>query len=280
MDQIHRKSAELSVLSQSLWSQKYYEVLLAELPFQSLISKDYEGEISGFLGDSVRISSFPEFDEANILAEDERNDASAVTVTQQTLNINYRVAKDFIITNLAMLQSLPSMDKLRDLAIYSINKKIQSLIISLTIPSASAPDHQISYDSGSTLALSDLLEVKELLDAQDVPMSDRHMIVGAAQLNDLFLVNGFVSTDFGVSNAPLLNGGLPSQMVGFMPHFTSLVGNTSYYFHNSFMTMATQQGLNVKEFDGGVNGDRNYRINIDTVLGIKQLDNTRVVTLS
>jgi len=280
MDQIHRKSAELSVLSQSLWSQKYYEVLLAELPFQSLISKDYEGEISGFLGDSVKISSFPEFDEANILAEDERNDASAVTVLQQTLNINYRVAKDFIITNLAMLQSLPSMDKLRDLAIYSINKKIQALIISLAIPSASAPDHQISYASGTTLALADLLNVKELLDNQDVPMSDRHMVVGAAQLNDLFLVTGFTSTDYGVSNAPLLNGGLPSQMVGFMPHFTSLVGNTSYYFHSSFMTMATQQGLNVKEFDGGVNGDRNYRINIDTVLGIKQLDNTRVVTLS
>lgn len=280
MDQIHRKSAELSVLSQSLWSQKYYEVLLAELPFQSLISKDYEGEISGFLGDSVRISSFPEFDEANILAEDERNDASAVTVTQQTLNINYRVAKDFIITNLAMLQSLPSMDKLRDLAIYSINKKIQSLIISLAIPSASAPDHQIAYDSGTTLALADLLEVKELLDAQDVPMSDRHMVVGAAQLNDLFLVTGFTSTDYGVSNAPLLNGGLPSQMVGFMPHFTSLVGNTSYYFHSSFMTMATQQGLNVKEFDGGVNGDRNYRINVDSVLGLKILDNTRIVTLS
>jgi len=82
------------------------------------------------------------------------------------------------------------MDKLRELAVYSINKKIQSKIIALTVPSASTPDHQISYDSGTTLALADLLEGKTLLDAQDVPQSDRHMVVGASQLNDVFNITG------------------------------------------------------------------------------------------
>ena len=201
------------------------------------------------------------------------------TPSEQHL-VNKRIAKDFIITNTAMLQSLPAMEKLRDLAIYSINKKIQSLIIAATVPSATAPDHTIAYDSGTTLALADLLEVKELLDAQDVPMANRHMVVGAAQLNDLFNVTGFTSTDFGVSNAPLLNGGLPSQILGFMPHFTSVAGNTSYYFHSSYQTIAAQQGMSVSEYDLGVDGKRARRINCDTLIGIKQLDNTRVVTLA
>ncbi len=279
MDLMQRKSTELSVLSQSLWSQKFYDVLLAELPFNAIISKDYEGEISGFLGDSVRISTFPEFDAANLLGEDERNDASAITVTQQTLNINYRVAKDFIITNLAMLQSLPSMDKLRDLAIYSINKKIQSLIISLIVPSASAPDHTIAFTSGTTLALADILAAKELLDAQDVPFSNRHMVMGAAQLNDLFAISNFTSSDFVASNAPIISGQLPAQICGFQPQFTSELGNVVYCLHSSFMTMAAQQGMNVKEYDRGVEGSRDYRINCDTVLGIKQLDNLRVVQI-
>lgn len=278
-DQVTRAGTELSVLVPEVWSRKYYDSLLADLPFNSIVSRDYEGEIQS-LGDTVKISTFPEFDEAIELAEDQRNDASTLTVTQQSLVINKRIAKDFIITNMAMLQSLPAMDKLQDLAIYSINKKIQALIISLVVPNASSPDHSIAYDSGTTLALADLLEVKELLDAQDVPMQNRHMVVGSAQLNDLFNITGFTSTDFGVSNAPLLNGGLPSQIAGFMPHFTSAVGNTSYYFHSSFMTIAAQQGMNVQQYDLGVDGKRAVRVNCDTLMGFLQLDGLRVCTLA
>jgi hypothetical protein len=279
MDQIHKASAELSVLVPSVWSRKYYDVLLADLPFNASISRDYEGEIQN-LGDTVKISTFPEFDEAAELAEDQRSDASSITVTQQSLVINKRVAKDFIITNLAMLQSLPAMDKLRDLAIYSINKRIQSIIVSLIVPNAATPDHSIAYDSSTTLALADALEVKELLDNQDVPLSDRHMILGAAQLNDLFNITGFTSSDFGASNSPLINGNLPAQILGFMPHFSSLVGNTSYWFHRSFMTIAAQQGMSVKEYDLGAQGQRGVRVNCDTLLGIKQLDGLRVATLA
>jgi hypothetical protein len=278
-DQIERASTELSVLVPKLWSAQYYDVLLAGLPMADTISKDYAGEIQN-LGDTVNVSQFPEFGDAVELAEDQKNDASAITVAQIQLVINKRIAQDFIITNLAMMQALPAMEKLQELAIYSILKKIQALIISLIIPSASAPDHTLAYTSGTTLALADILAAKELLDAEDVPMSNRHMCVGAAQLNDMFNITGFTSTDFGVSNAPLLNGGLPSQILGFIPHFSSLFGNTSYFYHSSFFQMATQQGMNVSVYDLGVDGKRAQRVNCDTLLGLKQFDNKRVVTIS
>jgi hypothetical protein len=124
-----------------------------------------------------------------------------------------------------------------------------------------------------------MLEVKELLDNQDVPMSDRHFVVGAAQLNDIFNITGFTSSDFLTSGAPLATGQLPASLLGFMPHFTSVVGNTSYWFHSSFFTMAAQQALNLNEYDLGVDGKRATRINCDVLMGFKQLDNTRVVTL-
>lgn len=278
-DQIERASTELSVLVPELWSAKYYDVLLAALPMADTISKDYQGEISN-LGDTVNVSQFPEFGDAVELAEDQKNDAAAITVSQIQLIINKRIAQDFIITNLAMMQALPAMEKLQELAIYSILKKVQSLILSLIVPSAAAPDHSIAYTTGTTLALVDILNAKELLDNQDVPMSNRHMCVGAAQLNDMFNITGFTSTDFGVSNAPLLNGGLPSQILGFMPHFSSLFGNTSYFYHSSFFQMATQQGMNVSVYDLGVDGKRAQRVNCDTLLGLKQFDNLRVVTIA
>lgn len=279
-DLYHRTSTELSVLVPEVCSRRYYDVLLAQLPFNSIISRDYEGDIQS-VGDRVKISTFPEFAAATVLVnEEDKVDADAVTVTQQELVINKRVAKDFILTNKAMLQSLPAMEKLQEMAIYAINKKIQSEIVALIVPNAAAPDHSIAYDLGTTLALADMLEAKELLDAQDVPMSDRHMVVGSAQLNDIFNITGFTSSDFLVSGAPLQTGQLPPALLGFQPHFTTEVGNTSYFFHSSFMTIAAQQGLNIQQYDKGVEGIRAIRVNCDTLLGIKQLDGLRVVSIS
>ncbi len=279
MDQLMGTAAEVSVIVPAVWSQKYYDALLAGLPFNALVSRDYEGEIQN-LGDTVKISSVPEFDDAEQVEEDERANASAVTVTQQSLVVNRRIVKDFIITNKALLQSIPVMDKLRDLAIYSIQKKMQAILIASTIPSASAPDHIIAYDSSTTLALADMLEVKELLDAQDVPSDNRHFVVGSAQLNDIFNITGFTSSDFVSAASPLQSGQLPPSLLGFAPHFTSVVGNTSYWFHQSYMTVASQKGISVQEYDLGVDGKRATRVNVDTLFGEKLLDNTRVVTLS
>lgn len=278
-DDIITAGSEFSVIVPEIWSRRFYDVLLAELPFESIINKDYEGEIQN-LGDTVKISTFPEFDEAQILPEGARNDAEALTPTQQNLVIDTRIVKDFIITNRAQLQSLPHMDKLRDLAIFSINKKIQERIITLSVPSASAPDHQIAYDSGTTLALADLLEGKELLDTQNVPQGNRHLVMGAAQLNDIFNITGFTSSDFITDGAPIQTGNLPSALLGFMPHFTTEVGAVTHLFHSSYFTMAAQQGIVVKEFDLGVDGVRAARVNVDWLGGFKQLDNKRTVQIS
>jgi hypothetical protein len=272
-------ATHLSAIVPEIWSQRYYDVLLADLPFNSLIAKDWEGEISD-LGDTVNIASFPQFNEGTELAEADANDAEAITVSSQQLVINKRVVKDFIVTKKAIAQSLPHMDKLRELAVYSILKKIQSTIIAAIVPNAAAPDHSIAYAVGTTLALADLLAGKELLDAQDVPASDRHMVVGSAQVNDIFNITGFTSSDFLLAGAPLQTGEIPTSLLGFMPHFTTLAGNVTYLFHKSFMTMAAQQGMDVKEYDLGVDGKRATRVNLDTLYGLKQLDDLRVVTIS
>jgi len=274
----HRASTEVSAIVPEIWSQNYYDTLLADLPFNSLISRDYESDIAN-LGDTVNIPTVPEFNEGTELPEADAADAEAVTVTTQALVINKRIVKDFIITNQAQLQSIPFVDKLKELAIYSIQKKIQSLIISLTVPSA-APDHTLASVSAGVFALADILAMKELLDNQNVPMSDRHMVLGAGPLNDIFNITGFTSSDFVASGSPLQSGQLPAQLVGFMPHFTTVVGATVYAFHSSYFGIAAQQGMNTSEYDLGVQGIRATRVNNDTLMGFKQLSDKRVVTLT
>lgn len=276
MDEIMTASANLSAIVPEIWSQRYYDVLLADLPFKSLMNTDYEGEIQD-LGDRVNISSFPEFDEGEDLAEDARADASAITVSGQQLVIDSRIVKDFIVTKKAILQSLPHMDKLRELAVYAIMKRMERILIEAIVPST-VPDHTIGYTSGTTLALADLLAGKELLDDVNVPAGDRAMVLGSAQLNDLFNITGFMSSDFAMSGG-LTSGQPPSSLLGFSPRYTTLVGNTAYLFHKSFMTVASQQGMDVKEYDLGVQGNRATRVNLDTLFGKKQLDSQRVVTI-
>jgi hypothetical protein len=171
------------------------------------------------------------------------------------------------------------MDKLKELAVYAIMKKMERTIIETIIPSAAAPDNTIAFDSGTTLGLADLLEGKELLDNVNVPASDRHMGLGSAQLNDIFNITGFTSRDFILEDGPLVTGQVSSKLLGFAPHFTTLVGNVVYLFHRSFMTIASQKGMAVKEFDLGSTGKRATRVNLDTLYGLKQLDDDRVVTI-
>jgi hypothetical protein len=278
-DEVLRKGTELDGITPEIWSAAFYPTLLEKMPFNDSVSRDYEGEIQA-LGDVININTFPQFDLADEILENERASADSVTASKQQLVINKQLVKDYIITKRAQLQSLDAGDQLRDLAMHSIMKKMQQIIIAEIAPSASAPDHTISYDTGTTLVLADILEAKELLDAADVEELGRVMIVGPAQNSDLFNITGFTSRDFIDGQSPLTSGMMSSGIVGFSPRHTSEAGAVSYFFHPLFLTMAVQQAPEVRVYDLGVDGKRGTRVNMDVLFGVKQLSDLRVVTIS
>lgn len=279
MDLIMKASTEMAALIPEMWSQKFFPVLLAGLPWNDSVSQDYGGEISA-LGDIVNISSVPEFAAAVEIAEDEKVDADSVTVSTQQLTINKQIAKDFILTKKAMAQGIDAMNTLRDRALFAILKKIQAIIIAEVVPNAASPDHAIAYTSGTTLALADILAAKELLDTQNVPDEGRVMILGAAQWNDIFNITGFVSRDYIPTGSPYSTGSLPTPILGFMPKMTTVAGNVAHLFHPSFLTLAIQQLPSVEVHSQGGEGKRSLRVNVDALLGVKQLDDLRVVSIT
>jgi hypothetical protein len=279
MDKFMRASTELDAIVPELWSAKFYPTLREKLPFISSVASDYEGEIQA-LGDTVRIPNVPQFDNAQEIGEDESVDADAVTVTTQSLVINKQIAKDFIITKKGMIQSIDAQDQLRDLAIHAIMKKIFDIIVAEIAPSTAAPDHTIAFDSGTTLALADILEAKELLDQSDVEEDNRQLITGSAQINDLFNITGFVSRDFIPAGSPLTSGKIQTPVMGFNPQWSSRVGNVAYCFHPIFLQMAIQQMPETEVISLGASGKRAKRVNMDVLLGVKQVSNLRVATIS
>jgi hypothetical protein len=277
VDQVQNTTQNDAIIPEH-WSAKTYEVNLQKNPFIGSITYDYEGEIRN-LGDTVNIHSIPEFDDAGELGEMAAGEADSVLIDTQQLVINKRVYKDYIITDNAQLQSLAFTDKLRDKAVFAIQKRMQALIIADIVPSASSPDHTIAFDSGTTLALADILEAKELLDEADVDEDDRVCVLGSAQINDIFNITGFISRDYIPAGSPLTSGKIQTPLAGFTPKLTTAAGNTSYFFHPMFMGGAVQKQLSVKVFDLGAHGIRAKRVNIDILMGLKQLDDERVVTI-
>lgn len=279
-DQVMTGDTELEALRPEIWSQSFYPTLMEALPFNDVIAKDYQGDIQA-PGDRVNIISFPQFDEADAIAEDQKVDADAITVTQTPLVINQQLCKDFIVTSRAQIQTIEHANALRDMAFFSIMKKMQQIIIAAIVPSPSAPDHAIAYDSGTTLALADILEAKELLDNADVPDDGtRVMVVGAAQYNDLFNITGFTSRDFVPAGSPLSSGSFPVPVLGFNVRLTTEAANVTYLFHPIFMQMAVQKSLGVQVYDQGVEGKRAMRVNSTLLFGVVQVSNLRVVTIS
>lgn len=279
-DKVMKASSELASVIPEIWSPAFYPTLLEALPFNDVVDRSYENEIRA-LGDIVNITNFPQFDLAEELAEDAKNDADAVTATTTQLVIDKQVVKDYIVTSVAMAQWLDSNNELRDLAMHSIMKKMQQIIIAEISPSSSAPDHTIAYDSGTTLTLADILEAKELLDDADVPDDGlRCMILGSEQWNDLFNITGFTSRDFIPAGSPLAGASFSTNLLGFRPKLTTEAGDVAYLFHPSFLSMAVQKSPAVEVFNLGVDGKRGMRVNVTTLFGVKQLGNTRVVTIS
>ena len=277
MDEMFKSDAEAAAAIPELWAAAFYPTLLEKLPFAGSVATNYQGVIQQ-LGDTVNITSWPQFDEAEEILQNQAVAADAVTAQNIQLLINKQLAKDFIITRKTELQSLEIMNALRDLALHSILKKMQKIIIAAIVPSTS-PDHTIGYSSGTTLQLVDILAAKELLDNADVEEAGRTMILGAAQYNDLFNIAGIVSTDFGQSGS-LVSGQVNGLVLGMQVKWTSEVGNTAYFSHPLFIEMAVQQEPTPSVHDLGVNGVRGTRVNMEVLFGLKQASDLRVVTVS
>lgn len=280
-DALMTASGDLSAIVPQIWSQKFTQNLRAALPWIDSVARDYEGEIAQ-IGDRVFIPTLPDGSVASLVLEGAQSDAQAVTATTTPLIINKQAVWDFNVTNIAQLQSIPFMDRMRDMAINAIMQRMQNEIIGAVVPSASSPDHTIAYVSGTTLAHADILAAKRLLDNQNVPDDGRVLISGTNQANDLLNVINFVNSqyrDAGMA-APSATGAVNQGLLGFQPKKTTANGNVTYAFHRSFLQMAVQRSLSIKIYDMGVVGQRSYRVNVDLLFGLVQNFNTRVVTIS
>jgi len=276
-DVFHTGTVHLTAIRPEIWAASFEQTLKEALPFNDLIARDYQGTISA-LGDIVNISLFPQFAAATVMAnEDDHQDAAAITVSTVQLNINKMIVQDFVVTDKAKIQTLEHANMLKDLAFFSIMKEMQAQIIAIIAPAVA---NAISYDVGTTLALADLLEAKELLDTGLVPLEGRKLVLDMPQLNDLWGITGFLSRDYIPTGSPLTTGQMPQTILGSELRATTEASAVTYNFHPSFAQVAVQKALGVEVFNLGVTGYRGVRTNCSLLMGTVQVYDDRVVSIS
>lgn len=144
-------------------------------------------------------------------------DAQLVTLTADTLVLDQYKVVQFLIEDIADLQSKVSVaqggiENAGRVMAAEMDLKLINDIESGT--SASAPDHRVAYAAGGVLAKADVLAARELLSLQNVPLSDRFLLVSAESEADLLNISEFTRVDESGGSQALRNGEI-GKLFGF-----------------------------------------------------------------
>lgn len=271
---------ELANLIPQIWSPQMYLELRNSLVFGSIFSREYEGDLKQ-LGDTVKVNQIVAPTGEILTSDKDTFSPEVMTVNQFSVTVNKRAVASFEFTDLAKLQSQEFEAMAREALTYSIQKQIESDIITLLVPSASAPDHQISPASPSDLAAADVAATRTLLSQAKVPRLNRWFVADPAYYGDLLLKQNFVNSQYIPNSAPTASGEFSSPLYGFkiMEH-DLLAADTAYGFHPSALNMVMQQELELKISDQHVNHKFGYVMSANIVYGLQLFDNKRIVKIT
>lgn len=276
-DEYNTAAGTFAAIIPEQWSSNYTDNLRSSHPLTASVARTYENEVQ--VGDTVRIPTWAD-GTAAFVVDGQAVDAQSTAQSTQSLVVDKIIAYDEIVTQLADLQSFEYMNMLRDRGTAAMLDKVDTYLYTLISPSTSAPDHVIDFDSGSTMVGADILEGKDLLDIQNVSSTERKLICGTAQYNDMLTLDPFVRSSYGNSATGSSQGVISEPAYGFDISSSTNAGAAAYLFHPSFMQMAIQKNLEVKVDDLSSQGIRGHRVSMTLIMGAKQIDNTRVVALS
>lgn len=204
----------------TVWSGMILADLMKSHVFASpgVISRDYEGEISG-MGDSVKINSIGDVTvkdytkNADIDVPETLDDASQILVIDQQKYFN------FAIDDIDKAQQNPKvMEQASDRAAYGLKDVLDSYLASLYTDIASGnfigSDGSPTAITTAALAYDSLVDLGVLLDESDVPSDGRFAVVPPWYEGRMLKDERFVS--FGTTgNADTLANGAIGRAAGF-----------------------------------------------------------------
>lgn len=177
--------------------------------------------------------------------------AQTVDFAVDTLNLNKHVNLPYEIPDRVSLQTvIPLEAQLAQSAGQKMGIYIDDQIIArLRQPSTSAPDHLIDLDGSAlsgvatAITLDGIAEARKLLNKQNLPETDRYLVIGPAQEKNMLAIQNFISAERYGSREALLNGEV-GRVFGFRVIVSNgLADNEAFAYHKSAVAIAMQQDI-------------------------------------
>jgi N4-gp56 family major capsid protein len=195
---------EVSATSMQVVTSIVQETLKQEAKLLPLIS-DY----SSF---AIKGASAVKVPRRNTFAAADKTENSALTAQEitfsvDTISLDKNKAIYAKLERIAELQATPNveaeiiMEMAKELAL-QVDKDIK---VELELASAAAPDHRIAF-AGASIAQTDLLEARRLLNVQNVPMDGRFLGIHPTEEKAILSISDFVRADAYGSAGGLVNG--------------------------------------------------------------------------
>lgn len=128
------------------------------------------------------------------------------------------------------------------------------IITELKLVSTSAPDHrkQLTGASNTVLTLADIANCRMLLNKQNVPQSDRYLVIAPEQEKAMLALDNFIRADAYGAREGLLNGEI-GRVFGFtvMVH-NRLAADDMLAYHKSHVGVAIQKAISFEKQRGSV----------------------------
>jgi len=189
--------------------------------------------------DTIKISRFTDLSVDDVVDNTEDTPEASTIATDDLLMDSHKIIS-WRIPDRTDVQSAVNINQklIEDSAVALAAKVDEDIATQLRLASAAAPDHRIVF---GTITEADILEGKRLLDVQNVPMVDRWLAIGPAQLKDMLQIANFIQADRMPTDA--LTTGMIGQVFGFkvvMTTASTLLSDEFLMYHKDACAYATQ----------------------------------------
>lgn len=266
-------TSNIQYMIQKYWSSMFMDELRANAILPSLVNSEYSGEIKR-LGDQVTVSQINAIaaDLLTVGTDADTFDSTALSTSYVQVKADKRIVASVEIAELVELQSQigAAQSQIRDMLSWSISDRLNTYLLSLISPSSTTPDHVVS--GVTDLNASQLAGVRLLAAtakwAQNKPW---YGIVSPSYYSDLLNATTLSSSDYGATDAPVINGKIGLKRFGFTLFEDATLGtDVAYFFHPDFMLLCMQKEPTFKLSDLHSNKKFGYLLSVDMILGAKQ----------
>ena len=204
-------------------------------------------------------------------AENTALTAQELTFAVDSISLDKNKAIYAALERIAEMQATPNveaeiiMEMAKELAL-QVDKDIYT---ELLLASAAAPDHRIAF-AGATLAQTDLLEARRLLNVQNVPMDNRFLAIAPDEEKALLSIADFVRADAYGSAGGLINGEI-GRLYGMVVVMSNVVtAGLPIVYHKSCVGFAQQLTPEYDTAKDLKNTSKEYLLN--HIYGVEVLD--------